>query len=234
MRGRRTRPVLIAAVLTLCAAACHQHGTTVRKESSTPRGRDGFYHKVKEGETLSGIIRAYGADEKEVLRFNRIRHPDRIRAGQRIFIPGAKEARKPGRVEKPPSAAVEGPGHVRFIWPVRGQLTSRFGIRDGRKHNGIDIAAPEGTSVCAAAAGTVVYSDDKIRGFGNLIILLHEAGLKTIYAHNRENLVRVNEKVKQGQVIARVGSTGHSSGHHLHFEIRKGTAAVDPLAYLPK
>lgn len=226
--------MLIAAVLTLCAAACHQHRADVRSESHTPRGRDGVFHEVKEGETLWGICRIYGADEKKVLRYNRIRHPDRIRVGQRIFIPDVEEMREAGREVKQPTPSAAGAVRVRFIWPVRGLVTSRFGIRDGRKHNGIDIAAPEGTSVCAAAAGTVVYSDDKIRGFGNLIILMHEGGLKTIYAHNRENLVKVNEKVKQGQVIARVGSTGRASGNHLHFELRKGTAAVDPLAYLPK
>jgi len=225
---------MIVAALALCAATCHQQRTDVRREISTPRGREGICHEVKKGETLWGICLAYGVDEKEIIRYNRLRHPDRIRDGQRIFIPGAKKTCDAKREEKSSSITTTGPVNVRFIWPVRGQVTSRFGIRGGQKHNGIDIAAPEGTSVCAVAAGKVVFSDDTIRGFGNLIIISHEDGLKTIYAHNQKNLVRVNEKVKQGQVIARVGSTGNASGYHLHFEIRKGTAAVDPLAYLPR
>ena len=234
MRARCTSRVLIVTVLAFCATGCYTDRSRIRGEDPSPRGRQGVYHEVKRGETLSGICRAYGVEAGKVIRYNRIRHPDRLQIGERIFIPGATEAHETGRTKMLSKAPAVKPVRVRFIWPVRGQITSRFGMRDGRKHNGIDIAAPKGTAVVAAASGKVLYSDDKIRGYGNLIIIAHEGGLKTVYAHNQRNLVKVNEKVKQGQVIARVGSTGSARGDHLHFEIRKGTTAVNPDSYLPR
>jgi len=122
---------------------------------------------------------------------------------------------------------------VRLIWPVDGVVTSRFGRRHGRMHDGIDIAAPRGTPVRAAASGVVVYADRRLAGYGNLIILRHDANLFTVYAHNQRNLVRVGQRVRQGQTIALVGSTGRATGPHLHFEVRIGAKPVDPLAYLP-
>ena len=122
---------------------------------------------------------------------------------------------------------------LNFIWPVRGPVTSWFGIRKGRRHDGIDIAAPKGTPIHAAENGRVIYSDNNIRGFGNVIIIKHKGGFSTVYAHNSKNRVEVETTVKKGQVIGYVGSTGLSTGNHLHFEIRKGAQAVDPMAYLP-
>ncbi|MDQ6951226.1 MAG: M23 family metallopeptidase [Mariprofundales bacterium] len=101
-------------------------------------------------------------------------------------------------------------------------------------HDGIDIGVKIGTPVTAAAAGTVVYSDHRLTGYGNLIIIRHSRDLFTAYAHNQRNLVRRGDRVRSGQIIAKVGSTGHSTGPHLHFEVRRGTTPVDPLLYLPK
>ena len=101
-------------------------------------------------------------------------------------------------------------------------------------HDGIDIAAKAGTPIYAAAAGKVVYADSRLTGYGNLIIIRHSSDMFTAYAHNRNNLVVVGQMVKQGQHIANVGATGRASGPHLHFEVRRGERAVDPLAYLPK
>jgi murein DD-endopeptidase MepM/ murein hydrolase activator NlpD len=118
-----------------------------------------------------------------------------------------------------------------LIWPVNGPVTSGFGMRWGRMHEGIDIAVPTGTPVWAAAAGTVIYSG-WLGGYGNLVVVDHGNGLATAYAHNSALLVAVGQVVAQGDTIALAGSTGHSSGPHVHFEVRVNGVAVDPLLYL--
>jgi len=123
---------------------------------------------------------------------------------------------------------------VKLRWPTKGTLTSRFGRRGSRMHDGIDIGAKEGTPVYASASGEVVYSDQRLSGYGKLIIIRHSRDMFTAYAHNQRNLVRKGDRVKGGDVIARVGKTGRASGPHLHFEVRRGSTPVDPLAYLPR
>ena len=123
---------------------------------------------------------------------------------------------------------------VPLRWPATGSVTSRFGPRGSRMHDGIDIGAKLGSPVVAAAAGTVVYSDHRLAGYGNLIIIRHRKNLFTAYAHNKRNLVQQGDKVRAGQTIARVGESGRATGPHLHFEVRRGTTPVDPLLYLPK
>ncbi|HSG14042.1 MAG TPA: peptidoglycan DD-metalloendopeptidase family protein [Gaiellaceae bacterium] len=118
-----------------------------------------------------------------------------------------------------------------FIWPVNGPVVSGFGMRWGRMHEGIDITAASGTPIWAAAAGTVIHAG-WLGGYGNLVVVDHGGGLATAYAHASSILVGVGQSVVQGQTIALVGSTGNSSGPHLHFEVRVNGSAVDPLAYL--
>jgi murein DD-endopeptidase MepM/ murein hydrolase activator NlpD len=117
-------------------------------------------------------------------------------------------------------------------WPVDAPLSSPFGVRDGRPHQGIDLAVPEGTPVRAACDGVVAYAGAKLRGFGKLVILSH-GELATVYAHNSALLVREGESVTRGQVVARSGATGHVTAPHLHFEVRRDGTATDPLEYLP-
>ena len=118
-----------------------------------------------------------------------------------------------------------------LIWPVHGPVTSGFGWRWGRMHEGIDIAVPSGTPVVASAAGTVIHAG-WLGGYGNLVVVDHGNGLATAYAHNSGFAAGVGQGVAQGQVIAYSGSTGNSSGPHVHFEVRINGAAVDPLGYL--
>jgi murein DD-endopeptidase MepM/ murein hydrolase activator NlpD len=125
------------------------------------------------------------------------------------------------------SGAVSASG---FVWPVQGVLTSGFGPRWGRMHEGIDIAAPAGTPIAAAAAGTVIYAG-WLGGYGNLTIIDHGGGVATAYGHQSAIYVTAGG-VSQGQVIGAVGTTGHSTGNHLHFEIRINSSPVDPLGYL--
>ena len=146
-----------------------------------------------------------------------------------------KTAAKPAAQAKTSAPAKTKPGKPgRFIWPVEGVVTSKFGARWGKNHSGIDIGCPEGTPIYASAAGKVVFVGEK-SGYGLLIIIAHSDGTSfTIYAHNSKNLVKQNAEVKQGEKIALVGQTGRATGPHLHFEIRIESKAVDPLQYLPK
>nr|WP_216086672.1 M23 family metallopeptidase [Halothece sp. PCC 7418] len=122
-----------------------------------------------------------------------------------------------------------------YIWPAEGVFTSGYGMRWGRMHQGIDIAAPIGTPILAAAPGEVVVAGWSRGGYGNLVKLKHPDGSLTLYAHNNKVLVRKGQEVDQGQQIAEMGSTGRSTGPHLHFEIHPpGKGARNPLAYLPK
>lgn len=125
------------------------------------------------------------------------------------------------------------PNTIKFIFPTEGKLSSKFGMRHGRHHDGIDILNDVGTPIYSAADGVVIY-DGRLGGYGLLVIVKHVGDFKTIYAHNRENLVRKGETVRQGQKIAEMGASGNATAVHLHFEIRCGQDAVDPLYYLPE
>lgn len=131
-----------------------------------------------------------------------------------------------------PTVQHEDWSHVVFSWPAQGEITSNFGLRGPKHHDGIDISAPEGAPIRAAAPGTVVFSGI-LRGYGNVIILEHPYGLNTVYAHNQRNLVPMGTRVPRGSVIALLGRTGRASGPNLHFEVRRGKVARDPMRYLP-
>lgn len=122
-----------------------------------------------------------------------------------------------------------------FAWPAAGELTSHFGPRWGRHHQGIDIANSIGTPINAVADGTVVYAGWSDGGYGNLIEIVHRNGMHTLYAHNSKLLVKTGDSIKRSQIIALMGESGRSTGPHLHFEIRStGDQAVNPLAYLDR
>jgi murein DD-endopeptidase MepM/ murein hydrolase activator NlpD len=122
-----------------------------------------------------------------------------------------------------------------YIWPAKGMLSSGYGWRWGRMHKGIDIAAPTGTPIVAAAAGIVTYAGWNAGGYGNLVEITHPDGSETLYAHNNRILVKEGQPVEQGQQIAEMGSTGYSTGPHSHFEIHvPGQGAVNPIAYLQR
>jgi murein DD-endopeptidase MepM/ murein hydrolase activator NlpD len=122
-----------------------------------------------------------------------------------------------------------------FIWPVDGKVVSRFGpAKDNQRNDGVNIAAPVGAPVKASAPGVVAYAGNELRGFGNMVLLRHADGWVTAYAHNSALLVEKGDKVAQGQTIARVGSSGNVDTPQLHFELRKGTKAVDPVKVLTR
>ena len=217
-------------------------------------------YTVRENDTLYSIGKRFDVDYLLIAKRNRLHSPYRIYIGQHLNITSvaprsqklpvavhiknaeAIEARNKQAVEKKqggrvaiPSPAEKARGYSKeqLLWPVKGKVTSLFGRRGSRMHDGIDISAQEGTPVHVAAAGTVVYSDHRLSGYGKLVIVRHGRNLFTAYAHNQRNLVNKGDKVRRGDVIARVGHTGRASGSHLHFEVRHGSTAVDPLVYLP-
>ena len=202
-------------------------------------GPAGLRHRVERGESLYRIAKAYGVTPEELARVNGIRDTGRIEVGQVIVVPRARRALPVG-VITPESARGDRPappelprGPSPFVWPVEaGVVTSPFGPRGDTHHDGIDIGSREGAPVRAARAGRVLYSDH-LRGYGNLIIVAHDDGYATVYAHNRENRARPGAEVRQGDVIALVGQSGKTSGPNLHFEVRKDNIARNPLFYLP-
>ncbi|MDP1794993.1 MAG: M23 family metallopeptidase, partial [Acidimicrobiales bacterium] len=119
-----------------------------------------------------------------------------------------------------------------LVWPVRGRLTSGYGKRWGRLHAGIDIAAPKGTPIKSAKSGTVVFAG-RMSGYGNVVIVNHGGGLSTLYGHQSRIGSRRGQTVSTGQVIGYVGSTGRSTGNHLHFETRVNGRPLNPRNYLP-
>ena len=121
-----------------------------------------------------------------------------------------------------------------FRWPARGRVISSSGaMANGQQNDGINLALPEGTPVHAAEDGVVAYAGSELKGYGNLVLVRHSNGFVTAYAHASEILVKRGDQVRRGQVIAKSGQTGNVTSPQLHFEIRKGSAPVDPTQYLP-
>jgi murein DD-endopeptidase MepM/ murein hydrolase activator NlpD len=157
------------------------------------------------------------------------------RASQRSAQTGASaDARQTAQAPQPKSIPQPPPrAERRFLWPLNGRILTGFGPQEGGLHNdGINIAAPAGTPVRAAENGVVAYVGNELRGFGNLLLIKHADDWVTAYAHTREVLVDHGQKVRRGQIVARVGQTGSVSRPQLHFEVRKGSKAKDPQKLL--
>ncbi len=182
----------------------------------------GTVHIVEKGDTLSELSAKYQVESEDILRINDI-DPDNLQAGQEIIIPGAQ-----------PLDYVDRGGSLdSFIWPVRGGwISSPYGVRWGKMHEGIDIAVSTGTPVHAVKNGWVRFSGWN-GAYGNVVDINHGDGVLTRYAHNDAILVKNGQFVYQGQVIARSGNTGISTGPHLHFEIRLNNKPMNPILYLP-
>ncbi len=237
---KRLACVSLLAVLVACGSA--------------PVG-PGFY-RVERGDTLSKIARSNRQSVQSIVRWNNLPNPDSIEVGQvlRVAPPGnsapvttatvsggsgaarsnggrggAAAAPAPRSAPDDASPAVAPASSISLIWPVNGSVIRRF---DGSNSKGIDIAASAGTPVVAAAAGTVVYAGNGLRGYGNLLILKHNADYLTAYAHNRVLLVKEGQSVTQGEKIAEMGDTD-TDRVMLHFELRYQGRSIDPSRALP-
>ncbi len=192
--------------------------------------KSGQYVYVETPSEFSKVAKTYGYTLKEL----KLANPDKSFQGREwIFIPskvGIAYFLKDTYVVE--DYANLGTG--RFLWPVPNfyRVSSQFGPRGRKHHDGIDIPAPRGTPIVAVDTGVVIYSDNGIRGYGNMIVLAHGNDMFTVYAHNRKNKVDKGERVKRGQIIAEIGNTGRSTGPHLHFEIRIKDVVRNPQQYL--
>jgi len=238
------------SLLAACQVLFPEPKTRAPLHAADPRGR---WHEVKPGETLSEIAEKAGVPMRDLMEINGLDTPSSLVAGQMIYVLAARESapvdtRHGGRDDNeaarvrmgqtysmvpPGDRAAQAMSHV-LRWPLdRPTVSSPFGPRWGRHHDGIDLAAPSGTPVRAAAVGQVVYSGDEVRGYGNMVIVEHKDDLMTVYAHNSVVLVRRGDRVGRGQMIARVGQSGRATAPHLHFEVRKANKPIDPKELLP-
>jgi lipoprotein NlpD len=226
--------VLAALVAGLFACG---HASVPRQGSGTVRAADGVSHTVLAGETVWRLSKRYGVPIDTILRANGLDDVTQVPAGARLWIPGGRDRGVAG-LPPPPQVGPSGARRhleegIEFAWPLSGKLTSGYGHRGRRRHDGIDLSAPRGRPVRAAAEGRVIYSGSGLSDYGNTVIVKHLGRYSTVYAHNRRNLVRRGDFVEKGQVVAEVGSTGNAKGPHLHFEVRLDDRPLDPMRYLP-
>lgn len=197
-------------------------------------------HVVRAGETLWDIALRYGLEVDAIANLNQLGDSSFLRVGQRLQLPVARSSEPdPEAAERRRVAALAASAGVLsdsdwggFRWPLTGRITSPFGPRDGHQHTGIDIAAGAGTPIRASKAGVVSVAN-WVGGYGLAVVVRHDDGTATLYGHASKLLVEKGQKVDAGQTIALVGSTGNSTGPHLHFEVIVSQKPQDPLQYLP-
>jgi len=184
--------------------------------------KKGHIHTVKNGETIEMIAKKYKVNSETILLANGLEDFDELEIGDKIFIPGVKIH------------------FADFLWPVINcRITSRFGLRrhpifrDRRFHEGLDLARWYGAPIRASSDGKIIFAGSQT-GYGKTITILHKNGFSTKYGHLRSYLVKKGQYVKAGQIIAKMGSSGYSTGPHLHFEVRKYNRPMNPLKYLGK
>jgi murein DD-endopeptidase MepM/ murein hydrolase activator NlpD len=200
---------------------------------------------VESGEGIYALARRWKVSPRALIAANDLQPPYVLSRGQRLILPpeGAKPATPvvvaasrvttPVQTPRPPIAVSEAP---RFVWPVQGRILSGFGPKQGGQFNdGINIAARKGDPVVAAADGTVAYaSNGLLRSFGWLVIVQHDGGWMTLYAHNDQLLVERGDRVARGEIIARAGASGQVDTPQLHFEIRRNRTPINPITLLPR
>lgn len=209
-------------------------------------GGPGVIHHVAPGENLYRIGLRYDVSPEEIAKANGIRDVTTLSVGRRLFIPGVRTRREaragqsrgtswagdPTELRRRARESAKRQSELQFSWPAKGRLSSQFGMRRGRPHEGIDIAARTGTPIFSAESGRVIHSG-RLGSYGKVVIVKHEGQYRTVYAHASRLLVRKGEFVERGQKIAEVGSTGRSSGPHVHFEIRRSETPQNPMGFLP-
>ncbi|MFI5340632.1 MAG: peptidoglycan DD-metalloendopeptidase family protein [Candidatus Methylomirabilales bacterium] len=251
---RRIRAIL--SLLILFGLFISPAASAAHKRAKPPVKPKGVTHVVEAGQTLFRISQAYQVKVAVIMEANRLKLSTPLRVGQRLFIPGAKavkkvEAYKPlttqerevlersltDEVVAPPPPTEPPRPRVKteadLVWPLVGPINSPFGPRWGKFHAGIDIGSPYYQEVVAALDGEVIYADATKGGLGKAVVLQHGNGLRTVYAHLSIIIAHEGDTVRQGQAIGGVGDTGHATGPHLHFEVRKNGTALNPEEYLP-
>lgn len=211
-------------------------------------------HTVRSGDSVSRIASRHRVARAALVAAYHLPNPGTLRVGQQLTVPGCRAVAEPAASARPAEASADGSvvrpvGPRRVLtelvlaepdfqgeriplnWPVEGPVISTFGQRRQGWHAGIDISAERGSQILAAAPGTVIYSG-WIRSYGQSVKIKHMNGFITLYAHNMTNLVEEGEEVEAGQAIATVGSSGHATGPHVHFEVQRDGKAYNPLHLL--
>ncbi len=215
-------------------------------------------HRVRSGDTLSEIALSNETTTREIARLNNKRAPYPIYVGERLRVGGwtpddgrgARRQAAPTRTASAPRPSARPAAGTatprakprlpnpparsgRFLWPAEGRIISSYGPKAGGLHNdGINIRVPRGTPVVAADNGVVAYSGNELKGYGNMVLVRHQDGYVTAYAHNTDLLVSRGDIVTRGQKIASSGSSGGVTEPQIHFEVRRGSKAVNPMSYL--
>ena len=251
---KKSVTVVLVTIITLTTGCTASREFVSVEEKFSDRQKASGFHVVEAGDTLYSIAWRHGIDFRELANANSINPPYTIFPGQKIDLhakslsspsikkpdvgkPSSGAETKPVRKPSPtqighnPTKIVVKSGQIEWQWPLNGRLIRRFSTQKPI-NKGIDITAPLGDSVLAAAAGTVVYAGRGLRGYGNLVIIKHDDTYLSAYAHASRILVKEQQTVKAGQKIAEIGSTGTDSVK-LHFEVRKNGKPVDPLKFLP-
>jgi murein DD-endopeptidase MepM/ murein hydrolase activator NlpD len=245
---QRTHRIAVVCGLIIIAAGCttlnDQKWYQDSKEASvkaadivtdtTSKTFKRMQHYLAEKDVLQTFHDAGEHSEQAVLD---VLHKSKARAstGTSKATPHGTGPAPPAKGQPPvPAAAVPQKYAGNLRWPVdAGIVSSEFGARWGKQHKGIDIAADAGEPVYAIADADVIYAGDGLRGYGNVVILRHDAQMTSLYAHNSELKVHQGDHVTQGTLISLLGNTGHSTGPHVHFEIREGDTAINPRTLLP-
>jgi murein DD-endopeptidase MepM/ murein hydrolase activator NlpD len=192
--------------------------------------KSGHYVQLKPTDTIETLAKEFNIPKEKIQESN---SGKKISPGEWVFIPlkrGVLVQDFEARPFDPKTYLKSG----EFLWPVPSSntISSGFGHRWGRAHEGIDISARVGSHIVAAAEGVVVYSGSEIGGYGNITVIAHKNGFFSVYAHAKTNFTHQGQRVYRGQVISQIGMTGRTTGPHLHFEVRKNGEAIDPTSFL--
>lgn len=194
----------------------------------------GLLHRVTSGDNLHDLASVYGVTPESIAEFNAIADPNSLQVGDLLVVPGGKiqlaRAGATSRGGRPAATPTPAPATGSFRWPTGGTITQYFGEAG---HSGLDIAAGAGSPIYAADSGVVVTALKLNYGYGWHLVVDHQNGYKTLYAHLSAFFVDYGERVGKGETIGAMGSTGLSTGPHLHFEVFRNGARVNPLKYLP-
>jgi len=235
MRNRCQYFVILSLMLALLSA-CQSGYAPVFSA-----GQSGQHHIVNVGDTLYSIAFKYGLDYKQIAKANSITQPYTIFVGQRLKLKSGRAksqtkrqkvvSKGKSKLVKPRASRKSQPSNINWQWPNPGKVIKSFNLKSDI-NKGVDIRGRMGESVLAAADGIVVYAGGGLRGYGKLVILKHDNKFLSAYGHNSAILVKEGDKVKGGQVVAEIGSSGPNQ-EMLHFEIRRDGKPENPLIYLP-
>ena len=184
---------------------------------------------VKKGDTLKNISEKLNVSIKDLLKLNNLNNPNKIYIKQKLTLPANKKNLQNSKIKKNIKLRTNS-----FIWPVKGKLINHFGKdKKGFVNDGINISTRLGEKIVAVESGEVIFVGKNIRGFGNLLMIRHNGGWISAYAHNSKIIVKKGDKVSKGDKIANSGSSGLVKQPQLHFELRKGIKPINPIKYLP-